>query len=49
MQKNNINTFFTLVPNSTYINADKLPDNVEVPNQKEIIEEIYTNTKIHIM
>lgn len=45
MQKNNINTFFTLVPNSIYINADKLPDNVEVPNQKEIIEEIYTNTK----
>ena len=45
MQKNNINTFFTLVPNSIYINADKLPDNVEVPNQKEIIEEIYTNTQ----
>ena len=45
MQKNNINTLFTLVPNSIYINADKLPDNVEVPNQKEIIEEIYTNTQ----
>ena len=45
MQKNNINTFFTLVPNSIYINADKLPNNVEVPNQAKIIEEIYTNTK----
>ena len=45
MQKNNINTFFILVPNSIYINADKLPNNVEVPNQAKIIEEIYTNTK----
>ena len=45
MKEIDIPTYFILVPNSIYINADKLPDNVEVPNQKEIIEEIYTNTQ----
>lgn len=40
-----IPTYFLLVPNSIYINQDKLPENVEVPNQKEIISNIYGNIK----
>lgn len=45
MKEKNIPTYFILVPNSIYINSDKLPDNVEVVNQKDIINEIYANTK----
>lgn len=45
MEEKNISTYFILVPNSIYINSDKLPDNVEVVNQKDIINEIYANTK----
>ena len=45
MNKANISTYFILVPNSIYINSDKLPDDVEVPNQEEIINNIYMNTK----
>ena len=40
-----IPTYFLLVSNSIYINQDKLPENVEVPNQKEIISNIYSNIK----
>ena len=43
MQNMDISTYFILVPNSIYINKDKLPDNVETPNQKEIINEVYAN------
>lgn len=37
-----------LIPNSIYINQDKLPDNVEVYNQREIIDNFYKklNNKI---
>ena len=45
MEEKNIPTYFILVPNSIYINSDKLPDNVEVSNQKNIINEIYANTQ----
>ena len=45
MQEMNVPTYFILVPNSIYINSDKLPDNVEVPNQQEIIDNVYANTK----
>ena len=43
MQNMDISTYFILVPNSIYINKDKLLDNVETPNQKEIINEVYAN------
>lgn len=45
MNEKNISTYFILVPNSIYINSDKLPANVEVANQKEIINNIYENVK----
>mgnify|MGYP001851338892 FL=1 len=45
MNEKNISTYFVLVPNSIYINSDKLPANVEVANQKEIINNIYENVK----
>lgn len=41
MKEQNISTYFILVPNSIYINSDKLPNDVEVPNQEEIINQIY--------
>ena len=34
MLEQNVPTYFVLVPNSIYINNDKLPNNVEVPNQE---------------
>lgn len=40
-----IPTYFILVPNSIYINSDKLPNNVDTPNQKEIINKIFEHTK----
>ena len=43
--KIDIPIYFALVPNSIYINSDKLPDNVEVDNQEEIIDRIYENTQ----
>lgn len=45
MNEINIPTYFILVPNSIYINSDKLPDNVEVANQQEIINYVYENLK----
>ena len=45
MQEINIPTYFVLVPNSIYINSDKLPENVEAPNQEEIINTVYSNVK----
>lgn len=41
MNEQNIPTYFVLAPNSIYINNYKLPNNVEVPNQEEIIKQIY--------
>ena len=45
MQEIDIPTYFVLVPNSIYINSDKLPENVEVPNQEDIINTVYSNIK----
>lgn len=45
MNEQNIKTYFILVPNSIYINSDKLPENVQAPNQEEIINIAYSNTK----
>ena len=45
MNEQNIKTYFILVPNSIYINSNKLPENVEAPNQKKIINIAYSNTK----
>lgn len=39
--KTNIPTYFLLIPNSIYINQNKLPNNVEVYNQEDIINSIY--------
>lgn len=39
--KTKIPIYFTLIPNSIYINQDKLPDNVVVGNQKEVINDFY--------
>ena len=41
MKKQNVPTYFALAPNSIYINRNKLPNNVEVPNQEKIINQIY--------
>ena len=47
---NNVNVpiYFMLIPNSIYINREKLPNNVDIYNQKEIIDEFYNklNNKI---
>ena len=45
MNEQNIPTYFVLVPNSIYINNDKLPNDVEVPNQEEIINQTYGKTE----
>ena len=45
MQEIDIPTYFVLVPNSIYINSDKLPENVLVPNQEDIINNVYSNVK----
>lgn len=45
MQEIDIPTYFALVPNSIYINSDKLPESVEVPNQEDIINTVYSNIK----
>lgn len=42
-EKVNTPTYFLLVPNSIYINRDKLPNNIQIANQEEIIEEVYNN------
>ena len=47
MEKINVPTYFMLIPNSIYINSDKLPNNVEVLDQEKIINEIY-NHMLHI-
>ena len=39
--KTNIPTYFLIVPNSIYINKDKLPNNVEIYDQGEIINNAY--------
>lgn len=43
--KTNIPTYFILIPNSIYINQDKLPDNANVYNQKDIIDRVYNISK----
>lgn len=40
-ENDDIYTYFTLVPNSTYIYADKLPDNTEFKNQKVMVKNFY--------
>lgn len=38
-----IPVYYMLIPNSIYINQDKLPDNVEVYNQELLIDNMYKN------
>ena len=38
-----LSTYFMLIPNSIYINKEKLPNNVIVYDQKEIINNFYNN------
>lgn len=45
MNKLNISTYLLIIPNSIYINSDKLPDGVEVENQESIINYIYSKSK----
>lgn len=47
-QNNYIPVYFMLIPNSIYINREKLPNNLEIYSQKEIINEFYRklNNKI---
>lgn len=42
-KNSNIPVSFILVPNSIYINENKLPSNVEPENQQEIINNVYSN------
>lgn len=44
-QNTNITTYFLAIPNSIYINEDKLPKFAETFNQEELINEIYGKTK----
>lgn len=44
MNELKVKTYFILVPNSIYINRNKLPENVQAPNQQELINEAYNNT-----
>ena len=44
MKELNVPTYFLLIPNSIYINSDKLPENVETPDQHDIIKYVYENT-----
>ncbi len=44
MNELKVKTYFILVPNSIYINSNKLPENVQAPNQQELINEAYNNT-----
>ena len=39
---NNIPTYFCIIPNSIYINKDKLPKYAKVDNQKTIILDVYS-------
>ena len=50
MKEMDVPTYFILIPNSIYINRDKLPNNVEVTNQKNIINTVYkySNSTINI-
>ena len=43
MKELNVPTYFLLIPNSIYINSDKLPENVETPDQHNIIKYVYEN------
>lgn len=45
MEKINVPTYFMLIPNSIYINSDKLPNNVETLDQEKIINEIYNKSE----
>ena len=45
MEKINVPTYFMLIPNSIYINSDKLPNNVETLDQEKIINEVYNKTE----
>lgn len=45
MSELDISTYLLVIPNSIYINSDKLPEGVEVENQENIINNIYLNTK----
>lgn len=40
--------YFTLVPNSIYINQDKLPDYAQTPDQKKIIDNFYTGLNSNV-
>ena len=44
MKELNVPTYFLLIPNSIYINSDKLPENVVTPDQHNIIKYVYENT-----
>ena len=41
--KTNTPTYFLLVPNSIYINRDKLPENAQIANQEKIIKNVYSS------
>ena len=45
--KTDTNIYITLVPNSIYINRDKLPENATTFNQKDVIEDIYNKLEIN--
>ena len=45
MEKINVPTYFMLIPNSIYINSDKLPNNVKTLDQEKIINEIYNKSE----
>ena len=40
-KKIEVPSYFMLIPNSIYINKNKLPENVEVASQNEIINDVY--------
>ncbi len=44
-----LNTVFALVPNSSYIYSDKLPDNLKLSNQKNQIKDFYSRLDENIL
>lgn len=47
-QNSKVPVYFMLVPNSIYINKDKLPDNLEVYDQSKIIKSVYEKCNYNI-
>ncbi|MFR2534966.1 MAG: DHHW family protein [Clostridia bacterium] len=44
-QETNLPTYFMFVPNSIFVNSDKLPEQVQIANQEKIIDNVYQSCR----